>query len=679
MPYGAVQLRPGVNTQRTLSDNEAGVSQSNLIRYKEGLLQKYGGWQAFYPFQVSSTPVREMHAWQGLVSDKHLAIGSLTNLVVITAGSASDIMPQTNTTNPTPSFSVSSGSNVVTVVDAGSSVSTFDVVYFNTQVSVGGGLLQGAYKVNSVGGSSTYTILAQYTATVTASSSGVVPLFTTSSGSAIINVVLPDNGYQSIPGLFEQFIAPTSVGGLTIQGPYQISSVIDTSSFTITATNQSTGSQSRYMNSNSSTVGVAQLLYYISAGPPPTAGGYGVGLYGAGAYGSGTAIPGGSGTPITATDWTMDNWGELLIACPTGGPIYTWSPDSGFTTATVIQQAPFFNGGIFVSMPQQILVAWASTESTGVHDPLVVRWSNSGDYTNWTVSNQTTAGSFHIPTGSQIMGGMQAPSQGLIWTDLDVWAMSYVGGIVVFNFTRIGSGCGLIGPHAAGILGGNVYWCGINNFFMLGQNGVAPMPCTVWDFIFQNLSKANQSKIRAAPNSTFSEMAWFFPSAAATEDDSYVKFNQVENEWDYGSLSRTAWIDTTILGNPIGVDNGGIIYQHETGNDAATIPMNASFQSGYWSIAQGNEVGFVAFIIPDFRWGSLLGTQNATVQITFLAVNFLGDTPTSYGPYTVTSATEFINTRIRGRFMAVLVQSSDLGTFWRLGRIRFRWATSGRR
>lgn len=684
MPFGAVTLRPGVDTQLTLSANEAGVSRANLIRYQNALLQKLGGWQSYYGSPVSTSAVRAMHGWQGFGSDKHLAFGSLGALGVYNTGTGvlSDITPQSNTTNPTPSFSVSSGSNVITIVDAGSSASTYDTIYLNTQIAVGGLLLSGAYSINSVGGSSTYTILSSVVATTTASSSGVVPLFDTSSGSAVVTVTLPNHGYHAITGLFEQFIATTSVGGLTIQGPYEISSVIDTTSFTITAENQSSATQSRYMNSNSSTAGVAQIVYYIAVGPPPTAGGYGVGAYGAGAYGTGTAVSGGTGTPITATDWTMDNWGEALLACPKDGPVYVWSPNSGFSTAIVVSEAPFFNGGIFVAMPQQILVAFASTQSTGVQDPLTVRWCDAGDYTNWTVSSQTTAGSFHIPTGSKIIGGMQGPSQAVIWTDIDAWVMSYVGGTVIFNFTRVGTGCGLIGPHAMGAFGGTIYWCGTTNFFMLGDGGVRPINSPVWDFMFQNISEANQTKVLCAVNSTFNEVAWYFPSASGSgENDSYVKMNVSDPsiEWDYGTLSRTAWIDTTILGNPIGTDSNSLTWQHEEGYNAGTVPMNPYFESGWWTISEGNDMAFVDFVIPDMRWGTWSGSQTATVIMTFYTANYPGDTQISYGPFSVTSATSFIPLRARGRLMRVRVESQDAGSFWRIGKIRYRWAVSGRR
>jgi hypothetical protein len=425
----------------------------------------------------------------------------------------------------------------------------------------------------------------------------------------------------------------------------------------------------------------AQLVYYITLGPTPAGSGFGAGGFGSGGFGTGTAAAGVAGTPITATDWTTDNWGEIYMACPAGGPIYIWAPDFGFQNAQVINTAPFFNGGIYISMPQQILVAWGSVQSTGVQDPLLIRWCNAGDYTNWTVSNQTTAGSFRLSTGSLIVGGIQCPQFALLSTDIDVYTQTYVGGTVIFNHTQVGRGCGWIGSHACGILAGNPLWMSSNNFFTLGGNGVVPLPCTVWDQVFQNLSIANQSKSRVAVNSAFNEVAWLYPSAnSAGENDSYVKVHIEGNEyeWDYGTLSRTAWTDVSILGMPIGVDSSGQIVQHETGT-AITGAGLPSFQTGYWTIAEGEEIPFVDMVIPDFIFGLRSANPDASINITFYGVDYPGGPQTIYGPYLVTSTTQFINTRIRNKLLSALIQSNASSEFWRIGRIRFRFGQSGRR
>jgi hypothetical protein len=673
---GAVQLKPGVNTQQTEALNEAGISQSQLIRYKGGLVQTYGGWDQYVSFTAPST-VRNLHAWQDANGIKYLSAAGTMSLSVITANSLSDITPQTLKSDFTPNFSVSSGSVQVTIVDPNSGPSLFNTAYFNTPVAIGNLLLNGAYPIISVLSTGSYIINSSVAASTTIASSGILPGFNTVAGTATVTVTLPNNNFQAIPGEFQQFIAPTSISGLTIQGKYQINSVIDSTQFTITLTNQSTTTSSATMNA-----GLAEILYYVTIGPQAAGSGFGAGGFGLGGFGGvgGAGFPSTPGTPINAIDWTQDNWGEILLSCPEDGPIYSWSADAGTLNAQVVSQAPFFNGGIFISQPQQILVAWRSVQNSGAQNQLEVRWSDANDYTNWTVSNQTSAGSFVIPTGSRLVGGLQCPTFGLLSTDIDVWVMQYVGGDVIFNFTRVGTGCGWIGKHACGVLAGIPYWCGVNNFFTLGSSGVVPMPCSVWDAIFQNLSTANQSKVACGINSGFNEIAWFYPSATSPgENDSYVKVHieGQEYEWDYGVLSRTAWIDISVLGQPIATDSQAFIYQHETGNTitGASLPF---FRSGWWAISEGNELSFVDFVMPDFQWGDRSGAQDAQINVTFFSVDYPGDTPVSYGPYTVTQATEYITPRIRGRLMSIQIQAQN-AEFWRLGKVRFRYAASGRR
>jgi hypothetical protein len=672
MPMAAMLLRPTVDLEKTPSLNEAGISQSQLIRFKGDLVETYGGWTQYLATLIPST-VKDLHAWQDVAGSQHLGIAATQNLMVATSGLVTDLTPQILTTNPSVSLSISSGSYAVSVFDPNSGPTVYNSVYFNTPVSIGNLFLNGAYQIASVLSTGSYTITSSVIAATTIVTSGVLPTFSVSSGSPTVTVSIPNNGFTATPGIQQQFIAPTTIGNLTISGPYNINSVLDSTNFTIVANTQASTTLVSTMNG-----GLAQYEYFITIGPAATGTGFGAGGFGSGGFGGGGGgFAGATGTPITATDWSQDNWGEILLACPTDGPIYTWSPQSGFSTAQVVATAPFFNGGIFISQPQQILVAWRSTQSSGVQDNLRVRWSNALDYTNWTISNATTAGSFHIPTGSLIMGGLQAPNYGVIWTDIDAWVMQYVGGTVVFNFTRVGSGCGLIGQHAAGVISGSVYWCGTNNFFTMGQSGVQVIPCSVWDYIFQNLNTAQVAKIRCATNTAFNEVSWFFPSSGSTENDSYVKLNINTGSWDYGRMPRTAWVDVSILGNPIGADTSGTIFQHEMGTVQSGV-SSTSFQTGWFSITEGNDLAVVDYVLPDFIWGLFDGAKDASVNVTFYSADYPGDTPRQYGPYTVTSATEYITPRLRGRLMSISIQSNSQ-SFWRLGRVRYRYALAGRR
>lgn len=499
-------------------------------------------------------------------------------------------------------------------------------------------------------------------------------------GANSVVVTIPDHGL-SLGGTINfpiSTILGTGSFATSVFGTYPATSIIDADNFKIRLSAVTSAPAKVAMNSDKS-----QLKYSITVGTIPDGGvGYGIGAYGDGTYGTGAAPSGLVGTPITATNWSLDNWGSDLIANPANQGIYFWNPTGGNSNATLVgDQAPPFNGGCFVAMPAQILVAWGSTSTQNIgvdQDPLLIKWSDQLDYTNWTVSTTTQAGSFRVPTGSKIVGGLQGPQSALIWTDLDVWAMQYVGYPLVFGFNKIGANCGLIGQHAATQMGGMVYWMGQSNFFALTGNGAEPIPCPVWDKVFQNINRSHSHKSIAAANSTANEIVWYYPSSEASEPDSYVKLNVMEGAWDYGSLSRTAWIDQSVLGTPIGASQQGSIYQHEMGYDADGDPITASFTTGYFRIAEGQDVAFVDQIIPDMRYGLIDGEQDAQLSITFYSQMFPSDTPVEYGPYTFDATTPQIYSRIRGRQIALKVESSDPGSFWRLGRFVYRFAIDGR-
>jgi hypothetical protein len=688
MALTSVRLKPGVNTMMTPLMNEAGVSQSQLVRYQQGMIQKYGGWQSYQNITVGST-IRELWGWQGLTGIQHLAIGATQSLSVVTSNNNQVVTPQTAISNRPPSISTVNGSNVVTITDVNSGTNTLTSIYFNTPVYAGGLLLNGAYNVTSVLSTGQYQITSSRAATITASSSGVLPLFSVSSGSASVLVDLPANNFTNTLGLAQQFIAPsTNVGSMTIQGPYQVQTTYPSSPqyFTINMPQPAlTASSSVPMNQ-----GNMQIVYYYTV-VPPVALGFGQNYFGGntsstavssaatGAYGTSGLTAPVSGATITATDWSLTNWGETLLAVPSNGPLYQWSANSGYQNASIVATAPFYNGGCFVSQPMQILVLWRSVQSTGVQDPLIVRWSDSLDYTNYNVTSQTWAGSFHIATGSIIRGGIQSAQQGIIWTDIDCYVMQNVGQPIVFGFNRVGSGCGMVGQHACGVLDGGVYWMGPDNFFMLGTNGVQPLPCSVWNFVFDQIDQANIWKVRCATNALFHEIAWFFPRIGGTGENSlYVKLNLLEGEWDYGSLGRSAWIDVTVLGNPIGSDLSGNIWQHDVGYNAGTVSLDNNFVSGWWAIADGDQISVVDWILPDMKFATYGGGSSATITISFLSCYYVGGPITTNGPYTFSTATQYINTRIRGRFLAVQIRNNTLNDFWRIGKIHYRFAADGR-
>jgi hypothetical protein len=753
MAFGSITLQPGVNVERTPLLLRAGISQSQLIRFRDQLAQKFGGWTKYYPFAVGGIP-RDLWAWQDLNNNKYLWLGTTSQGSIIANGVLQDISPQIIVSNFIPNISTTLNSNVVDIIDPNiTNVTTNDSVLFNTPVSQGGIILSGLYPIATITGTHSYQIQASTKATITetnptvtnnttasgnavlhfgatpawvvqgmvvfdlttpasisanttvlsttgtsvtlsnnATGAGVangdsivfssLPVFTTVLGSSTIVVTLIAHGQT--PGSTINFVIPTTGQGVTIQGLYNILTVPSANSFTIASNTQATGSGSFAMNG-----GEAQIIYQIALGPPAVGIGFGLGGFGTGGFGTGTVPSQQTGTDLAASSWTSGNWGAILITCPMNGGIYYWQPAAGFQTSSIIPGAPPYNAGIFISNTEQILVAYGSSVPVGIgieQQPLLVQWSDVGNFFQWTATASTQAGNFVISSGSKLVGGAAVANQNLLWTDLDLWAMSYVGPPDVFGFNKIGAGMGLASAHAVQQLRGSVFWMGVSNFYSYSGGSANVLPCPIWDAVFQNLNTNFVQNICSMPNTPFNEVGWFYPSALSVtgENDSYVKMNILEPgaPWDYGpigSLQRSAWIDQSLLGMPIATASSGLVYMQETSPDADGSPLLASFTTADFYLAEGEQYVFVDQIMPDFKWNTFTGGTSAQIQLTFNVSNFPGDTPITYGPYVVTQATEYLAVRFRGRLMSVSIGSADLGSFWRLGSIKFRYSSSGRR
>lgn len=746
MPHATIRLKPGVETNNTPVLNEAAYSSSQLIRFLQernglGLAQKLGGWVNYYRSAISSK-IRALKGWSDLNAVNHLGIGAESSLNVLTSGNLIDITPETLTTNTAPVFVTTSGSNVVTITDSNApALSTFDYVNFVTPVAVGGLTLYGPYALQSVA-STTYTIFASTTATLSANTStntvagsfvvgktyqivsvgttdftligasantvgvifnatGVgtgtgtaklvgVYAFQTTSSSSIVTGYFDNHGY-SVGSAFDIGV-PITLGGITLSGLYTVISTPTANTFTFAASTLATSS----VGPTAINSGNAQSVYYIGVGPQALPTGFGVGGYGVGGFGVGVGITQPE-TPITATDWTLDNFGSYLVACPAGGAIYYYDPNGQLQNAQYVGgNAPLVNSGIFVAMPERQIIAYGSSFTLQA-DPLLVRWCDVGDFTTWNATATNQAGSFRIPTGSKIVAGIQGPQQGLLWTDLDLWAMQYVGTPLVYGFNKIGSNCGAISRHCVGQLGNNIYWMSQKQFFVMMGSGPQAINCPIFDVIFQNINSAYLYKVCCGVNSQFNEITWYYPSASSTENDSYVKYNVTLDQWDFGTLGRTAWIDQSVLGPPIGAGSDNWIYQHEVGNDAVyngqTTGMQSSFSTGYFQLNEADNLVFIDQIWPDMKWGTYSGNQNATVYLTINYTNYATDTATSPATsyysgspsnqvtsitFPMTQSTEYISCRIRARFMSFSLSSNDTGTFWRLGGVKYRYQPDGK-
>lgn len=394
-----------------------------------------------------------------------------------------------------------------------------------------------------------------------------------------------------------------------------------------------------------------------------------------------------AGVPYSLRIWVLDNWGTSLIAIASVGAAYVWVPPVPATLppprATVILNSPSLNQGGFVAMPEQILVVYGCSPAPApnmTQDAMLVRWSAQADYTDWIASATNQAGSYRLPRGNRIIGGKQTPLGGLIWTDIDVWMMQYIGFPLVFGFTEILANCGLLAENAVAILGGDVYWMSDHGFFHAsGMGGATQIPCPVWDFVYLDLDTANQDKCFAGTDYHYSEISFFFPSISGGtgEIDSYVKFNIAENAWDTGRLVRTAWTDINRPGPPLAVDRAGLIQQHDTGFDNNGLAMSGvSIRSGFTDLGDGHDMIFVDRFMPDQMFESSPGVT-PSYNLTLLFRNFPGDINQTIGPFTITPTTEYITLRARGREVAIQIDCNILGTWFRLGVPRLRIAKDG--
>ena len=423
-------------------------------------------------------------------------------------------------------------------------------------VIVADGSITGTYKILS-SSATTVTVatsLSSYTFSTTGSwnVNGTTPQFYTTSGSTAVSYFLPRHGLSVGDTL--NVLNPTLVGGVIIQGQYTVVSVPDTSDLTFNIPVAATATSQQYQGAipitSGSLAGTVEILnysaVYSSFNPVGSGELYIQGINPANWNGNltlllhpsstqvevrntsatGSYVSGGSlsniggnyanlmlstyplgslGNSISAGFWTLDSWGNDLIAVsgntvainyPTMPmdyqPIFFWDATGG-VTAQPIFTGPQANNGAFVAMPQRQIVAWGSTFS-GIIDPLLIRWCDINNFNTWVAQVINQAGSFRLPSGARIVGARQVFQQGLIWTDIELWSMTYINQPYVYAFNKIGQGCGLIGKYAHGVLGGIVYWMGKSQFFMTSGEGVQPIPCPIWDVAFQDLDLVNVSQ-----------------------------------------------------------------------------------------------------------------------------------------------------------------------------------------
>lgn len=501
--------------------------------------------------------------------------------------------------------------------------------------------------------------------------------FGTSSGS--VRVCCSDTAHNRSVGDYVFFTSTSAIGSSNVSlanNTYPIVSVENTNVFTINVTAAA--------DTTETGVGKATFNYYIPTGNSIAAAGlgYGAARYQATVCASNTrawnqpASAGSSGIVFDITQWSLDNWGEDVIANRKGSNIFYFDSDASTlpTRATSVTTSPVSSNSIIVSPNDRHLICLGTNEYSpsatvsGTFNPMLVRWSDQDDRTNWVPSVSSTSGEVVLTDGTEIIGAVRSKNAINIWTDNALWLMEFAGPPFTFRFTQAGTNCGMVGQHAGIDFGGVTYWMGFDNFHRFtGQ--VEDVRCTVRRYIFDDINREYYDKVYAGLNSEFNEIVWLYPSGDNTECDKYVIYNPVDDYWIYGEMIFTTFADKEVFGNTIttGVTAAGNnIYNNEpvsvfTGSGET---ITSFIESGDFDIDDGNAIMFMNRIIPDYD------LSGGKIKMKFTTKQYPESTESVTKEFDITNTTEKVNFRSRGRQAKVRVSCDSNNASWRWGSIR---------
>lgn len=523
----------------------------------------------------------------------------------------------------------------------------------------------------------------------------VTPLVTAIPGTDILStllnstqVIVSVSAHGLTEGTFVAFVsANTTIGGnilinavASTTATFQ-AGLVDANSFSIdvgisaAATSALTG-------------GDITVLLYANAGTQSDSqvGGWGGGVW-SGNFG--WSEPTGSSILLKMRQWSLDQWGTEIMAVPSMGPLYLWSPQNGITSrAALITVAPSINQIVRVATEARHVILYGTHDISGTYDPLLIRWCSQEDYDTWTPALENTAGDFRLASrGSEIVAVIKTKDQHVILTDADMFTQNYIGSNDVFGFSRAGEACGIIAQNAGVEYGGSCYWMGNNGKFFKYDGRIQPLHSTVLRYVFEGIDGRYKSKIFAGTNSQFDEIIFFYTShdSLDTEPDRYVIVNVAEPNmpWVIGTMRRTTWKDRStfaqVLATGVPDADHGLNYQ-ETGYAAGTAPMESFLQSAYFDSNSGDTIMFCNKYVPDFKTPAGDPLLDA-VEISLLMRKYPGGDVITKGPYLVTGATQKVSTRLRGREMAMRLDAttSTQSTPWRMGETRFALQDDGQR
>ena len=631
MPLTKLAYRPGINKESTSYANEGSWYDCDKVRFRLGFPEKIGGW-----IRLSATTflgsARDLHSFVALDGTGYIGVGTHLKYYIVEGGAYNDITPiRLITSAGDVTFSATDGSSLITVDDTDHGAIENDFVTFSGAVSLGGTItapvLNQEYQIVTVLSANSYTIEAKDItgATVTANASD------------------------------------TGDGGASVVGAYQINTGLDT---TVAGT------------------------------------GWGAGTWSRGTWGSGTSL---LAVGATLRLWSADNFGEDLIINARDGGIYYWDKSTSsapFVRAVTLDSLAGADAGT-PTIAKQVLVSdndrhvivfgCDPVNNIGTQDPLLIRFSDQENITTWTPTATNTAGDLRIGSGTRIVCAVETRQQVLVFTDVSLHAMQYLGPPFTFGISQLSENTTIMGPMVAKAVDDLVFWMGIEEFYVYtGQ--VQKLPCTVRSYVFDDFNLTQAEKVFASLNSSFSEVTWFYPSASSDNIDRYVTYNYSEQVWTIGSLARTAWIDRGINAFPIAAGLDGYLYEHEVGNDDGSTmpvsPISAYIEASPIDIQDGDSYAFVRRLIPDMTFaGTDSGAGDVSVNMVLKAQNFPGSNFSYSNSSSVTRSatvpveqyTDQAHVRLRGRSIALRVESDTVGVRWRVGMPRIDIRPDGRR
>lgn len=729
MPFQKLVFKPGINRDTTNYANEGGWYECDKVRFYSGFPQKIGGWLKATSETFVGT-CRQMWNWVTSFTDNLLAVGTNSKAYIEVGGYFYDITPLRATfSSPITNNCISTTnlSSVVTVTIAGHGCLTGDYVTISNATSVGGIPVDEINKEHQITRVSDNVFT--FPSTTAASS-------TTSGGGTNIVIAcqihpgfaLPTEGYGWGTGPYGGASATTYTVTITIASPAVVTfsgySPTNGSVVYLTTTGAlPTGlspSPAYYYVVN--VVGSTCNLAATPGGTPINTSGTQSGTHTASVGITGWGLAGSTPVYLPQQDWFFDNFDNDLVmnirkvvtgvGVPTGGPIYYWARGTTANISSALGSravllssvsgagdVPESATQILVSQNDKHLLAFGCQPfggSSGDFDPLLIRWASQNDPQYWTPGTQlapsglpSTSGFIRVSRGSQLVRAIPTRQEIAVFTDTHLYSLQYLATTDVFGLQEIADNISIMGPRAVSVANNFVFWMGLDKFYVY-DGRVQTLPCTLKDHVFRNINRAQANAVVCGTNEGFNEVWWFYASGNSNWVDSYVVYNHLEQLWYYGSLGRTAWLDTASRDTPTAAytdesQNPGLLYNHEIGIDADGAPMSSYIQSSDFDIGDGEQLMLSRRVIPDVNF------SNSTVQepqVSFAirsrnwpGSNFQND-PSDTKNVVVASVgtyTDQVFIRARGRQMALKVASEDLGVQWQLGAVRLDARPDGKR